>query len=85
MSVISCGLYVFGINSIRNIRNLMRIYCFGINICNCIYFPEDGRLKILLSKALWWCLVLVRPSRWIWKNFQIRVSVRKKHTGNSER
>ena len=32
MSVSSCGLNVFGINSIRNIRNLMRIYCFGINL-----------------------------------------------------
>ena len=31
MSVISCGL-IFGINIIRNIRNLMRIYCFRINL-----------------------------------------------------
>ena len=28
----SCGLDVFGSNLIRNIRNLMRIYCFGINL-----------------------------------------------------
>ena len=32
LSVISCALNVFGINKIRNIRNLMRIYCFGINL-----------------------------------------------------
>ena len=31
MSVISCGHNVFGMNQIRNIRNLMRIYCFGID------------------------------------------------------
>ena len=31
-SIISCGCIVFGISLIRNIRNLMRIYCSGINL-----------------------------------------------------
>ena len=37
-SVISCRFIVFGFNKIRNIRNLMRIYCFGINLIFVIVF-----------------------------------------------
>ena len=36
-------IYCFGINKIRNIRNLMRIYCFGINLIFVTdHFGRDG-------------------------------------------
>ena len=44
MSVISCG-FIFRIFEIRNVRNLMRIYCYGINLVFVTVFIFAGMVS----------------------------------------